>query len=83
MDIGNWELKREEVKMESKAVLGKGAFGSVVKGTLRGKTVAVKILSVDMSNKSARVQMLQEDLRRECACMWYLISMQQCIIQQR
>jgi serine/threonine protein kinase len=41
----NWYIDKSEIQLEPDAVLGKGAWGQVIKGKCRGKDVAVKRLT--------------------------------------
>ena len=65
-DSHRWELEPKEVELGRK--LGKGAFGTVYKGTLRGKEVAVKKLHVQQFEDDAL-----EDFRAEVEIMRYII----------
>ncbi|ELR16181.1 protein kinase domain containing protein [Acanthamoeba castellanii str. Neff] len=75
-DILTWELKREEIKTLDEAALGKGAFGTVSKGILRGKPVAVKKIHIGLRRDGQideRTSEVLEDFRNECAVMSKLL----------
>ncbi|KAL6054450.1 putative serine/threonine-protein kinase/receptor [Balamuthia mandrillaris] len=74
--IATWELKREEIAVHTDELLGVGAFGSVYKGELRGKPVAVKRFQVPRNNDGQieeQTQRVLQDFRNECAVMSKLL----------
>jgi len=75
-DIRTWELRRDDIHFREASCLGRGSYGSVYKGTLFQKPVAVKIIDILMSGESGsskyqteQAQKLLRDFRRECAVM--------------
>jgi len=78
-NILTWELKRDEIRFDAEeGVLGKGAFGTVCKGILRGKPVAVKNIPLVFRHTrdghlDARTSEMLEDFRNECAVMSKLL----------
>ena len=63
-----WELNPDEIEAGKK--LGRGAFGTVYKGKLHGKDVAIKKLHVTTFDEEA-----QEDFRAEMMIMRYASSL--------
>ena len=60
--LSHWNVPRDEIRTISE--IGRGAYGAVMKGTFRGKTVAVKIPHQNILN-----QRLLERLKRETRVM--------------
>ncbi len=57
-DVGRWEIDPSELELGRE--LGKGAFGTVFKGKLRGKEVAIKKLNVPDFDEEALLEFKQE-----------------------
>jgi serine/threonine protein kinase/peroxiredoxin family protein len=72
-DLSTWELDPSEIKVFEKQKLGKGTFGSVVKGQLRGKTVAVKTIDANWKSDGEVHTKILDDFRNECAVMTKLL----------
>ncbi|KAL6066019.1 Serine/threonine-protein kinase drkD [Balamuthia mandrillaris] len=66
-DISTWELQRGEINVLPE-LLGKGSFGCVNKGLLRGKHVAVKTITPNWASDKEVMEVL-DDFRNECAVM--------------
>jgi serine/threonine protein kinase len=64
-EVGDWEIPPSEVAIISTDRLGAGAYGSVYRGVLRGKEVAVKKFSY---HKAMNARALS-DLRKEVSVM--------------
>ena len=66
-DIEFWEVSREEVTLHHDQELGRGGWGVVLRGTFRGKEVAVKC--IHQENLAYQREMLLERFRREIQMM--------------
>jgi serine/threonine protein kinase len=58
IDIGRWELEANEVEIGRE--LGSGAFGTVFRGKMRGKDVAIKKLNVQQFDDDTLAAFKQE-----------------------
>lgn len=70
-DLSTWELQRSEILLDNET-LGTGSFGTVFKGRLRGKVVAVKVIPLSSRN-AAKSKAILDDFRNECAVMSKLL----------
>ena len=57
-DVSRWEIDPSELEIGRE--LGKGAFGTVLKGKLRGKEVAIKKLNVQEMDEDSLADFKQE-----------------------
>jgi serine/threonine protein kinase len=61
-------LKRDEIDIKQEVQLGKGAYGSVYEGRLRGHKVAVKVITPKWASQE-EVEAILNDFKNECALM--------------
>ncbi|KYQ89723.1 SH2 domain-containing protein [Tieghemostelium lacteum] len=59
-EMGRWEIDKSDIIMNREAKLGSGAFGSVFKGVVRGKDVAIKKLTQQFFDESVMNEFKKE-----------------------
>ncbi len=72
-DLSTWELDASEIRVFERQKLGKGTFGKVVRGQLRGKTVAVKTIDINWKVDGEVHTKILDDFRNECSVMTKLL----------